>query len=65
MIWETMNKQRQALVANVRKFWDSLETHLHFVVIRRNAKGEGTRQFHVETAIEYCEDMLKALRALR
>ena len=59
-----MRKQREALVANVRKFWDSLDTHLDWC-ISRNAAKEGSRLFHVETAIEYAEDMLKALKALR
>ncbi len=59
-----MKKQRKALVANVRKFWDSLDTHLDWC-IERNPAGRDARLFHVETAIEYCEDMLKALRALK
>lgn len=57
-------KQRKALVSNVLKFWDSLNSHLPYVS-QRNKALEGTRKFHVETSIEYCEDMLKALRALR
>jgi hypothetical protein len=57
-------KERLALIANVRKFWDSLDTHLDWT-IERTPAGRDTRKFHVETAIEYCEDMLRALRALR
>lgn len=60
----SMKKQRLALVRNVRKFWDSLDTHLDWCV-ERAPKGKDSRKFHVETAIEYCEDMLEALKALR
>jgi len=56
--------QRETLVRNVRKFWDSLETHLPYV-IQRNPPGSDPRLFHVETCIEYCEDMLASLKALR
>lgn len=60
---DTVKRQRRALVRNVRKFWDSLETHLDFC-IERNEPGE-PRLFHVDTCIEYAEDMLAALKALR
>lgn len=59
-----MKKQRKALVGNVLKFWDSLSTHLPYC-IEKNAAGQGTRSFHVQTSIEYAEDMLRALKALR
>lgn len=58
------HKERQALVSSVRTFWASLDTHLDWV-IRRNPKGADSRRFHVETAIEYAEAVLKALKALR
>ncbi len=56
--------ERKALVSSVRKFWDSLDTHLDWA-ISRNPKGKDPRRFHVDTAIEYCEEMLRALKALR
>lgn len=59
-----MKRQRKALVSNVLKFWDSLQSHLPYAIERNKAR-EGTRKFHVETCIEYCEDMLRALKALR
>lgn len=59
-----MKKQRQALVSNVRKFIDSLESHLDYCV-QRNPAGKDTRLFHVETTVEYAEAILKALKALR
>ena len=57
-----IKRQRLALVRNVRKFWDSLDSHLDYCI--EKTPGED-RVFHVDTSIEYAEDMLAALKALR
>ena len=61
-----VKRQRQALVQNVRKFIDSLLTHLDDCVeAKKNCSGCGGRDFHIQTSIEYAEDILAALKALR
>jgi hypothetical protein len=57
-------KEREALISNIEKFIDSLVTHLPYSV-ERNPKGEGTRTFHVDTIIEYAEEIAKAAKALK
>lgn len=58
-----MKKQRLAIVSAIRKLWDSADTHLDWV-IERNPRGKDSRKFHVETLIEYLEEMLKLAKGL-
>lgn len=58
--------QRKAVVSAIEKFLDSLGTHLpHCVEVKKPTKEFGNRKFHVETSIEYAEEMLKLLRTLK
>lgn len=59
-----MKKQRKAIVSAVRKYWDSADTHLDWC-IERNPAGRDPRQFHVDTLIEYLEEMLKLAKSLK
>jgi hypothetical protein len=55
---------RIAAVSAIRKLWDSADTHMDYS-IGRNERGKDPRIFHVETVIEYLEEMLKLAKSLR
>ncbi len=59
-----MKKQRLAIISAIRVYWVSADSHLDWC-IQRNPKGKDDRKFHVETTIEYLEEMLKLAKALR
>lgn len=59
-----MKKQRLATASAIRKFLESADTHLDWVV-ERNPAGKNPRLFHVDTVIEYLEESLKLAKSLR
>jgi len=57
-------QKREATVSAIRKYWDSADSHLDWC-IERNPAGKDPRVFHIDTLLEYLEEMVKLAKTLK
>lgn len=54
-------ERRERIVSNIRKTWESLESHLDWAVEPHKGKlpeGQGSRKFHADTVRDYAKMVL-------
>ena len=60
----TDKEKRKSVIKTARQIWLSLDSHLDWS-IEKNPPEKDSRVFHVTTAIEYAEDILRLIKTLK